>query len=946
MALTPKELKHLAPYLQGEHPKANGEWDCICPLHEDNNRSASINIDKRVFCCYMGCGGMSVTTLLRRRGEWIPPKSGGSKGGGAGQGRKSAPLVCVPTNAHVEGWASALLANKKRLAEFRKRRMLTVETIKRYKIGWVTKWEEGDYEIARDAYTIPVFGPDGEILDIRFYRLDPGVGPDGKPRRKIWSVSGMGGGKIYPYSVLADNPERLVICEGELDALICNQNGIAAITRTASATMWDKDWNKLLKGKRLYVIQDTDKAGVTGTNKLTATLRSVAHSVVPVRLPYKLTLKHGRDLTDFFGDGYSTDDLLDLMDVADEEFAHDRPVDLDPADATILDTLDARHVGKAQRLTATVQGKMEPGHSIPGKVQLECKIDKGKICESCPLNTDHQGKVVVEIKPSDPITLALVDASTNTIREVVREQTGAFSCERIKMEVLDYQSVETFFVRPSVDHIRTSQTSDFQTRKITNVGKHDTQPNTLVRITGALYPHPKTQKNEFLSWLVEDQDASLDTFAMTPELAEQLKTFRPDKGQTPLAKRLEIATELAREVTNIHQRDEMHVAMDLVWHSATAFDFDRQPIDRGWVELLVVGDTRTGKSETAKRLADHYRAAEVIDCKASSFAGIVGGLQIHGGGSEFTLNWGVVPMNDRRMVVLDEVGGMTVEQIAQMSSVRSSGIAKITKVKSGETSARTRLLWLGNPRNSGMDRYLYGVDAINPLIGNPEDVARFTLAMAVRLGEVPLEVINQPRTHGKQVYTSELCSALVMWCWSRKRDNIRFTDKATRLTYELATKIGREYIEYPPLIQAANVRVKIATLAVSLAQATFSTDDTYENVIVKPAHVRDAVRFIDRIYRMDSFGYHRRSRLAHEDAEIGRKSAKKARALIDNNPGLEAFLHTQTQFKRQDIEEVLSIGREAANVIVNELLNLRMVSKQRGFLIVAPVLHEILREEA
>lgn len=280
-----------------------------------------------------------------------------------------------------------------------------------------------------------------------------------------------------------------------------------------------------------------------------------------------------------------------------------------------------------------------------------------------------------------------------------------------------------------------------------------------------------------------------------------------------------------------------------------------------------------------------------------------------------------------------------------MSSVRSSGLAQITKIRADETSARTRLLWLANPRNSGMDSYLFGVDAIRPLIGNPEDIARFTLAMCVRTGEVPLDVINKSYQTGELRYTSELCHALVMWCWSRKRGDIEFSPGAVQKVYELATTTGTKYVEYPPLVQAANIRVKIAQMSVALAAATFSTDATHQKVLVKRRHVVDAVRFLDHVYAMPSFGYFERSQEAHRDANRAKRSVKAANRMLNANPGLRGFLRTSAQFKRQDIEEVLNYTREGANGVINQLHEMRMIKKQSGFVVVSPVLHDILRLE-
>jgi hypothetical protein len=78
-----------------------------------------------------------------------------------------------------------------------------------------------------------------------------------------------------------------------------------------------------------------------------------------------------------------------------------------------------------------------------------------------------------------------------------------------------------------------------------------------------------------------------------------------------------------------------------------------------------------------------------------------------------------------------------------MSSVRSSGVAELTKIQQERTWARTRIIWMSNPRDGKMSDKTYGVQQIQPLIGNPEDIARFDLAMSVQAGDVAAEEINK-----------------------------------------------------------------------------------------------------------------------------------------------------------------------------------------------------------
>jgi hypothetical protein len=385
--------------------------------------------------------------------------------------------------------------------------------------------------------------------------------------------------------------------------------------------------------------------------------------------------------------------------------------------------------------------------------------------------------------------------------------------------------------------------------------------------------------------------------------------------------------------------------MDLVWHSPLAFYFGSDFIHRGWLEALVVGDTRTGKSEVAQKLIEHSRAGDYVSCESASFAGVVGGLQ-QLGNREWEVTWGAIPINDRRLVVLDEISGLSFDSIQSMSSIRSSGEAQLTKIRSERTWARTRLLWLGNPRDARMDSYTYGVQAIKPLIGNNEDIARFDLAMSLRSDDIKLEDINKERTtHRPHVFTSAACEAAVMWAWSRRQEQIVFTPEATDAVYAAAVDVAGRYVETPPLIQGANARIKIARVAAALAVRTISTDAAFEMVIVDKLHVEDAVKFIDLLYSHKNFGYLESSAEALEDIRIAESKKEKCRGYIKQSPGLAKFLRSSNSFQPKDMESILNMSREEANGKINSLWEWRMIHRDGQYIRINPTLHELLREE-
>lgn len=926
MVISKRTLKLLEPYLIGQepHPGKNGmEWDMRCPLHPDAKRSAQLNLDLGVFHCKAGCGGMRVRQLVRRKDEWKLP-DGKTYNGHAQVNDEPEAL----TEEMVRQWCSDLTEIPGRLDELMSIRGLEPETIEAYEIGWDNR---------RGVYTLPVRDELGVLANVRRYDPHPAI-----DRRKMYSARGLGSpARLYPISVLTDDePDEIIICEGEWDALLTIQNGFHAITRTASAITWDNAWGHYFEGKTVYVCHDCDDAGRDANVRVAKALHTVA-DVRIVRLPFPHAKKHGKDLTDYWLFGHEEGDFRELLDAA-KPLEDDKPTTLDPTDASVLDTFDSHRVGDSLKVTVTIKGKRDPGYSVPSVVRFTCTRDAGQKCAVCPLNA-ASGDDTIIIEGNDPMVLEMMESSRKQLADVLRQSYGIPTCSKLTVEPTQYQAVEVLYARPSVEHVN-GDSSAYKNMKVTSVGRHNTMPNNTVAVVGALHPDPRSQQNEFLAWEVQPLRSGLDNFTATPQAVKRMKTFRPRPRQKPLDRLYEIAEDHAAHVTRIYGRPEVHIGMDLVFHSVTAFRFAGQLVEKGWLEFIVVGDTRTGKSEIATGLVRHYHAGELVLCESASFAGVVGGLQQYGSGKEWAISWGAIPLNDRRLVVLDEVSGLTTDQIAAMSDVRSRGVAQLTKIQQEATPARTRLIWTGNVRDGGMADFTYGVQALVPLIGNAEDIARFDFAMSLRAGEVDASEINRYHRTGRQRWGTAACSALVRWVWSRKPDQVVWADGAEEAVFTAASELGEMYVETPPLVQTANVRIKVARLAVAVAARLFSTTADQESILVRKSHVRAAVDYLNTIYNMPGFGYGELSRELIADAQEARAKRKEIKKWLTGRRGLAKLLRNNSKFRRQDIEEVLNVSREEANAVINTLWEARMVKKDKGDVRVQPELHALLRE--
>jgi hypothetical protein len=170
----------------------------------------------------------------------------------------------------------------------------------------------------------------------------------------------------------------------------------------------------------------------------------------------------------------------------------------------------------------------------------------------------------------------------------------------------------------------------------------------------------------------------------------------------------------------------------------------------------------------------------------------------------------------------------------------------------------------------------------------------------------------------------------VTWCWSRKAEDIQISREVEDYIYHRAEILGEQYEPDPPLIQKQNVRVKLARMSVAVAARVFSTDETGTQVIVRQEHVDSALRLLDVLYGMDSFGYKdysQRSLLTRRMAERNYYNAKNF--ILGNDRVWDTLKHVfqDTSFKHRDFRDFGGMVDEQASDAVNELLGFGMIRR-------------------
>lgn len=921
MGLEDRARAALEPYLTTAVDLGNGEFDMRCPLHEDNKRSARVNFKKKVWNCFAGCGSGSLVGLLRQMkqaGVRAEPRRKRSIRGNQTAGSEAS------LGKKVEAWHQALLANEERQIMLRDDRGVDEASIIRFKLGW---------DQANRAFAIPIFDGHGKVHNVKMYK----TATDHGKKTMWWFIRGPEM-LLFPMSVLKDS-KWILLTEGEMDAIVANRHNIPAVTGTGGSSTWQHHWSPEFKDKRVFIAYDRDNPGERGARSAAESLAPFAKSIKIVELPPK---KKGYDISDFFLDGGSTEDLKEIIRKAkpwDKRLID--PSQDKPKKVSVLDSFDSQNVGRAITFDVLVAGRSRDPYTVPKDVQSTCSMDAGPQCKFCPMFREN-GVLAHGIPAWSPTILKMVEAPDSGRDEAMRTMIGALKCTKLKHEVLSYQTVEHLYVRPSWDE----ESSDFTPRDVYSIGRHTTQPSQLVHVVGTTWPDPRKQHNQFLAWDVSDASDAIDEFRMTPDINAQLKQFRPDPGQPPFQKIAHVATDLQEHVTQIFGRKDLHAFILLIYCSLQEFPFLGRIESRGWLDGLIVGDTRTGKSEAVRRLAAHFGMGKVINCEAASFAGIMGGLQQMGTTKEWTITWGAIPMNDRRLVVLDEASGLSHEEIQRMSDARSSGYIMLQKIAQEQAWARTRLIWLSNPRDESMEAYTYGVQAIAPLIGNREDIARFDMAMALSQKDVSIQDIHKERSTAAAEYTSEAFHNLILWAWSRQAKDVVWEEGAEDEVLHVATDLHRLYVSNPPLLQKENSRIKVARIAVALAAANFSSDPSGKKILVTPLHAVGAGKFLNRIYDQESFGYRRMSAQLIDHRAIAEEKKDTARRWLLENPDVTALLRRVEggHFRRQMLEQIANLDISEANTAIYQMFRLGLLAPNGASVRMEPILHELVRE--
>jgi len=924
----------------GETKRLNAsEQRFLCPFHDDTEPSANFNVDTGVWYCHVCNEGGSPIDFLMRKGRTYKDAIAelGEMAGVEAPSRNGHRAEPVPakrprlakrlSDDKVDDWHEAALRNTDLMKWFHDKRGFSVETVKRWQLGW-----DGE------RVCIPIRDEEGTLINVRRYLRDS-TGAQGK---MLSLAQGTGAARLWPTKPLEQ--DEVIFVEGEWDAILMHQHGFTnTLTVTSGAGTFKPEWVEAFDQKRVIVFFDNDDAGRKGARRVASMLSEKAD----VGIAQVSGLPEKGDATDFFVEQQRDADELRTALIDATPFIV-QTVENTDVETTVMPlgmASEAVYRDVLQEIPVMVSGKGLTPYTVPNTFSITCDMGNKKYCAVCPL-AETAGKAKIKLDAKDPKALSLINVTDEQQYAALKALAKAVKpCMRPQIEVIDSTNIEELRLIPELDNNQSGGEVEYVSRTGYLLG-HGLRTNRSYKVIGYAHPHPKTQSTvHLLREAIPAQD-NISSFALTDDIRRQLDVFHTDDVTAKMA---DIYDDMRLNVHRIQGRPEMQIAFDLVWHSAIAFYFNGAFVRRGWTEALVIGDSGQGKTEMAMALLQHYRLGERVQAEQASMAGLLGGLEKMG--DSWILSWGKLALNDKRLIIVDETQGLQSSQIEALSDVRATGVAEITKIRTERTNARCRIIWLANPSTGRpLAQYNQGVLAIKDVFKKPEDIRRLDFAIATATGDVALKDINA--RHDAPVpprYSSEACRSLILWAWSRTPDQISFTPEATDAILAAAMDFGQRYHPSIPIVEPADQRLKFARLSVAVAARVHSTDDTGEILRVLPEHVAFVRSYLDLIFNSRGLSYAEYSDQQRQGETLSDSDREEVIIELQNLQNMQTaldFFRQAKVFRKTECEEVIGWSSDTVKSALKMLSKYRCIRTTRDGYIKQPVFIQLLREIA
>ena len=756
-----------------------------------------------------------------------------------------------------------------------------------------------------DELAFPVFVY-GKVVDVRSYRPQDRAN---KIRSRVGTTTGM----IIPFDIWRDTPTNkwTVICAGEKDMAVTRSHGFNAITLTGGEKALPKIINSF-KDRKIAICYDHDEAGISGAKALAAFLMPYANEIKVVTGFHEVCIEHGEDLTDFFTKYNKTaDDLKKYIleaPVYTEEEAKEETLKRKPL-ITLLEASQPKYINRIVQSNVQVVATFEKAMPVPTTIYAKKLGNTGDAKHNLLMVGEERTWELSEDNCQDILKLIDNNFTETQIQDNIRGLLGISKIERdIKVEKPTkdtvYECNVTDLFEATTKDIRTMELNAYVLKKKLESGKK-------YLITYKLVPHPyKGQQLTMIITDVEEACDSISNFKINDEVKKNLDLFRNLTGT--VTERLDKLSEMVKAYIGYDGYNQLIKAIDLSFHTVLEFNFGSFKNVRGYLDTLVVAESRVGKSSTAEALQNLYQLGAFTSLAGNSatIPGIIGGsTKVNG---NYQTRAGLIPMNHRGLVIFEELAKCNTNLVRELTDIRSSNQVRISRVSGSLIlPALVRMITLTNVKNTTnkikpINSYPNGIDILIELIGSPEDIARYDIMLV--LGEQGNKIID-PFWEPPTPFEPEAYRTRIRWVWSRTVDQIVIGKEVGTYILEMCNKLNSEYDSHIKIF-GTEAWKKVCRLAIAIAGYLVSTDETYEKIIVTKEHVDAAIAYLISCYDNSTFKLKEYVATERLYNTIDDEGVALLQELYNQNPSIILHLERLTKTNKQNIIAATGLDTE------------------------------------
>ena len=769
-------------------------------------------------------------------------------------------------------------------------------------------------EFEDGVLAFPVFMFD-HLIDVRRYN------PGGSP--KIQSRRGCPSGLILPFNEWKDTEKTrtTLLCAGEKDMAIARSHGFNAITLTGGEQCLPAT-PTYFKDRVVAIVYDNDEAGRTGAYKVANTIYKYT-PYVKVVTNFHEVLEPKEDITDFFTKYHKTkEDLITYIEQTPLYEGKSAIIKNYP----VMDLLTAslpQNIGKMVRSNVQVVAVSEETFTCPSHLYAE------KFADPRESDAMKKGDFKEWILDEDTVQDTLHMFDNNFKEDIIKRNY------RKVLHIMDKEKSVNISIQDRVSIFKCYLTDLYETTDATSVQPMEYTAYSINEklesgqkylITYKLVPHPyKGQRLIMLIMDAEQANDSITDFELTDTVKSSIRTIQEIEGT--LEEKIESLTEKVKGLLGYNGINTLIQAVDFAFNTPLQFNFHTNKHVRAYLDTIIVGESRTGKSSTADTLRRLYGLGTFTSLAGNSatIPGLIGGSNKTATG--FQTRAGIIPQNHKGLVIFEEFGKSNNSIITELTDIRSSNEVRITRVAGTITlPAMVRMISLTNPKNKdgnirSIASYPNGIAVLTDLVETAEDIARYDLIVILPdRGNAQIDPFWVPEEPlPEQVYKDR-----IRWIWSRTAEQIIINRETELYIVETANNLNKIY-EGHIKIFGTEAWKKISRLAIAIAGYVCSTDETYENIVIKKEHIDYAAAFLIKLYDNPTFKLKEYVNYEKQYSEIDDEGIFALQDIYDKNPMLVLTLEQSSSTSKNILMAATGMEQKDLNIALNRMTKMLFV---------------------